>query len=90
MKTILLSHEEAGRIAKKLYKERIKQQVETEENIGKVVLIDIESGDYEVDENGLEACKRLNQRHPYTRLHEIRIGYNASVAFGGARIERTV
>ena len=88
MKTLLLSHEEAGRIANTLYEESIKQQVEKEENIGKMVLIDIESGDYEVDENSLEASKRLNQKHSYTRLHGIRIGYDAAVAFGGASIKR--
>ena len=90
MQTILLSHEEAGRIAERLYEERIKQHVETEENIGRMVLIDIESGDYEVDENELEASNRLNQRHPYPRIHGIRIGYDAAVAFGGAAIKRTV
>lgn len=91
MQTILLSHEEAGQIAERLYKESIRQQVEKEENIGKMVLIDVESGDYEVDENGLEACKRLNERHQnITRLHGIRIGYNVAVSFGGDLMERIV
>ncbi|WP_373541539.1 hypothetical protein [Chamaesiphon sp.] len=46
-------------------------------------IIDIETGDYEVDKNGLQAAKRLNARHENTRLFGIRIGYNIVASFGG-------
>jgi hypothetical protein len=59
MQTILLRREEVGRRARQLYKNSIHQQVETEEKIGKMLIIDFESGDYEVDETRLKAaCKR--------------------------------
>jgi hypothetical protein len=59
MQTILLSREEVARRARQLYKNSIRQQVETNENIGKMVIIDFESGDYKVDETRLKAaCKR--------------------------------
>ena len=47
MQTILLSHEEVARLAKHLYESSIRQQVELEENIGKMVIIDIETGEYD-------------------------------------------
>ena len=47
MQTILLSREEVGERAKKLYESTIRQQVEIDKNIGKMVIIDFESGDYE-------------------------------------------
>ena len=47
MQTILLSHEEVAKIAKQLYESSIRQQVELEENIGKMVIIDIETGEYD-------------------------------------------
>jgi hypothetical protein len=82
MQTILLSHEEVGRIAEQLYENGIRQKVESEENIGKMVLIGIETGDYEIDKNGWHASKRLNQRHPDARLFRIRIGYNLAASLG--------
>jgi len=83
MQTILLSHEEVAQLAKQLYKSNIQQQVETEDNIGKMVIIDIETGNYEVDKTGLQAAKTLNEKNPNARLFGIRIGYNVAASFGG-------
>ncbi len=84
MQAIRLSREEVARRAKQLYESRIRQNVETEENIGKMVIIDIETGDYEIDQTGLQASRNLSQKHPNARLFGIRIGYNVSVSLGGA------
>ncbi|PSF35167.1 hypothetical protein C7H19_17440 [Aphanothece hegewaldii CCALA 016] len=83
MQAILLSREEVARRAKQLYESSIRSLVETEENIGKMVIIDIETGDYEVDETGLEAAHNLNALHPFARLFGIRIGYNVAASLGG-------
>ena len=83
MQTILLSREEVARRARELYENTIRQQVEVEENIGKIVIIDFESKDYEVDQIGLKAARNLSKKHPNARLFGIRIGYNVAVSFGG-------
>nr|WP_200892321.1 hypothetical protein [Aliterella atlantica] len=83
MQAILLSREEVARRAKQLYENSIRQKVEVEENIGKMVIIDIETGDYEVDKTGLQASRNLSKKHPNARLFGIRIGYNVAVSFGG-------
>jgi len=83
MQTILLSREEVAKRARKWYENSIRQQVEIEENIGKMVLIEVESGDYEVDDNGLKAAHKLSEKHPNARLFGIKIGYNVAVSFGG-------
>ena len=83
MQTILLSREEVARRARQLYKNSIRQQVETDENIGKMVIIDFESGDYKVGETGLKAARKLSAKHPHSRLCGIRIRYNLAVSFGG-------
>lgn len=49
MQAILLSREEVARHAKELYQNSIRQEVEREENIGKMVIIDIETGEYAVE-----------------------------------------
>lgn len=83
MQAILLSREEVARRAKELYESGIHQQVEVEENLGRMVIIDIETGDYEVDETGLKAARNLSNKHPNARLFGIRIGYNVAASFGG-------
>lgn len=83
MQAILLSREEVAKRARQWYENSIRQQVEVEGNIGKMVLIDVESGDYEVDDNGLKAAHKLSAKNPNARLFGIRIGYNVAVSFGG-------
>lgn len=78
-----ISCEEVARRAKSLYARRIRPQVETDENIGKMVIIDIESGDFAVDDDGIESSVQLRARHPGARLYGIRIGYNVAVSLGG-------
>ena len=80
MQAILLSREEVAQRAEKLYESRIHQEVEVEEKIGKMVIIDIETGDYKVDENGLHAADLLSEKHPHSRLFGIKIGYNVAAA----------
>jgi hypothetical protein len=83
MEKILVSHEEISRRAKELYENTIEQEVTSAENIGKMVIIDIETGDYEVDTDGLYAADLLNQRHSNPSLFGIRIGYNVAASLGG-------
>ena len=83
------SSEEISRRGKELYKQHLRAQVETEENIGKLISIDIETGDYEIgDDKSLDAPHRLQARHPGTALYTLRIGYNVVDSFGGV-VERT-
>ncbi|NER24213.1 MAG: hypothetical protein F6J96_26605 [Symploca sp. SIO1C2] len=83
MQAILLSSEEVAKLAYRIYEGGIRQKVETEENIGKMIIINVETGDYEVDETGLKAAKNLQAKSPYARLFGIRIGYDVAASFGG-------
>ena len=67
-------------------------QVETEENIGKILVLDVETGDYAIDAKGLVANRLLRERHPEARsetLYAFRIGYDAVYAIDNT-ITRTV
>lgn len=81
-----VSGEEIGRRGQEIYESRLRALLETKENIGKIVSIDIESGDYEVDDDLLVAGRRLQQRHPEALMYGKRIGYNAVYAVGGSLI----
>jgi hypothetical protein len=79
--------EEVATRAKKLYVDKIRSIVEHEENIGKMVVIDAETGEYALDRSGIHSAIALKAKNPNARLFTIRIGYDVAVAFGG-NIER--
>lgn len=83
MQAILLSSEDVAKLAYRAYEGGIRKNVEIEENIGKMVIINVETGEYEVDEIGLQAAKNLQAKFPYARLFGIRIGYSVAASFGG-------
>lgn len=76
-----------GDRARKLY-ERLRPMIETPENIGKLIVMEVESGDYEIDAQGIESSNRLQARHPDRPLYALRIGYRTVESFGGI-LERT-
>lgn len=81
--------EEIGRRGRELYDQGIRTKVESEENVGKLVSIDIETGDFEIgDDRSLDAPRRLLAKNPGAAIYTLRIGYNAVYALGGV-LERT-
>jgi hypothetical protein len=71
-----------------IYAQNIRRIVETPENIGKMVIIDIETGEYAIDDNGLSSARYLHAKRPEADLYGIRIGYKVAEAIGGI-LERT-
>ena len=59
----------------------MRHQVE-EGNHGKIVAIDIETGDFEVDQSEIAACDRLEARHPNAQIWIVRIGSRHVRRFG--------
>jgi outer membrane protein assembly factor BamB len=81
------SKEEMARRGQELYEAGIQQQVEAG-NEGKIVAIDIETGDFEVDENIVPATNRLFERHPDAQPWGIRIGHRAVYHFGSRSLKK--
>lgn len=88
MQAIFWTVEEVAQRAKQFYDQGIRQEVEHGDNIGKMIVIDAETGEYGIDEVGIEPGLRLKQKNPNARLFMMRIGYNAAFGFGGT-MERT-
>ena len=57
-----------------LYEQSIRSRVEPQEN-GKFVVIDIFSGDFELDIRDADATKRLLDRHPDGMTWAVRVGH---------------
>jgi hypothetical protein len=80
----LYSGAEITRRGKDLYENRIRSLVETPENIGRIVSIDIDTGAYVVGDDLVSTGDRLFALHPGAALYGARIGYNAVYAVGGS------
>ncbi len=80
------SKEEFARRGHEIYESQVRQQVE-EGNQGKIVAIDLETGDYKVDVSEIAACDRLEARHPEAQIWMVCIGSRHVRRFGG-RIKR--
>jgi hypothetical protein len=81
------SKEELARRGQELYESGIRQQVEAG-NDGKIVAIDIEIGEFEVDENVMSATNRLFERLPEAQPWVIRIGHRAVDHFGARSLKK--
>ena len=46
------------------------------------MVIDVETGDYELDANDATATKRLQKRRPEAVIYGLRVGYRAAYSFG--------
>ncbi len=78
-----LSSQEVARRGKELYERSIRAKVETEENIGKIISINVETGDYEIGDDLVETSLRLKSKQPNAALWGERISFNAVYAVGG-------
>ncbi|MUG97585.1 hypothetical protein F7734_36810 [Scytonema sp. UIC 10036] len=90
MQAIFWTVEEVAQRAKQFYEDGIRQQVEHSDNIGKMIVIDAETGEYGIDKTVVESALSLKQKNPNARLFTIRIGYDVAFSFGNAPLKRTV
>ena len=75
------SKEEFAQCGHKIYETQVRSKVE-EGNHGKIVAIDIETGEFEIADNSLTAAKNLLIRCPEAQIFGIRIGHRAVHRFG--------
>jgi hypothetical protein len=62
MPYLTLSSQEIARRGKELYERSIRDKVETEENIGKIISINVETRDYEIGDDLVETSLRLRTK----------------------------
>lgn len=82
------SREEIARRGDDLYERSIHTRVKDDFD-GKIVVMDIETGEYEIVDTMLEGADRLLARRPDATLYSLRIGYDAVYSFGGSTLRRT-
>ena len=80
-----LTKEEIGVIGRRIYAEQLRDKVE-EEHRGQFLVLDIDSGDYEIDKRHIQASLRLLERRPEGTLYGLRIGYPATSRLSGSNL----
>jgi hypothetical protein len=78
--------DEIGRIGEQIYRRDIRDQVMPQHK-GKFLVLDIASGDYEVDEDDLRAEERLRARRPHGVFYGLRVGYQTAYTLAGTMTE---
>ena len=78
--------EEIRRLGEEIYHREIRFKVMPQEK-GRFLLLDIETGDCEVDEEDLLAVKRLRSRRPKGTFYGLRVGSASAYALSGRIIE---
>ena len=81
------SKEEFARRGDEIYEREIKPQVEPG-RYGEIVVIDIDTGQWEIDPSGLTAGNRLRARVPDAQIWEVRVGSPYVYRFGGGQSAR--
>jgi hypothetical protein len=76
------SPEEVASRGEEMYDRQLRENVETG-NKGKFIIIDIETGQYEIDEDDLQATKRALAKRGGAVLYGLRIGYPTAYTLGG-------
>ena len=62
--------------------QQLREKVEAEHK-GKFLVVDIETGQYEIDQDDLKATQRALARRPEAILYGLRIGYPTAYRLGG-------
>ncbi len=77
-----LTADEIGARGEEIYDRTLRDKVEAG-NIGKLLALDIHTGEYEIGTDHLETVHRLRDRLPQAEAYLIKIGYPATAVIGG-------
>ena len=81
------TNEEIARRGEDIYASRLRDSLEREHQ-GQVVIIDVESGEYEVGHDSLAANKRALAKRPGAALYGIRVGFPFVESISGPRLTK--
>lgn len=81
--------EDMAERGRNLYEEHIKALIDPG-HYGKFVVIDLETGDYEIDKRHISAIKKLRQRRPGALTYGIRVGFPSAYRSGIMKVRHPV
>ena len=83
MAQVAYTTEEVARKGRELFEREVRPRVETG-NRGKIVMIDIETGTWELGDDDIALSRAMLAKRPGAALYAVRIGYPGVVKIGGS------
>ena len=83
------SSEEVVQRGQQLYDTQIRNLVESAHR-GEFLVLDIESGEYEMDTDDIAASKRAKAKHPNGILYALRVGFPATYRLGATSMSKSL
>lgn len=65
-----------------LYEQQIRERVEADHK-GEFLVVEVDTGDFEMDAAAVNALERAHIKHPNGALYLIRIGHRSAYSLGG-------
>ena len=78
--------EEVAHLGNEIYRRDLRDKVMPQHK-GQFLILDIQSGDYEIDADDLTAEERLRARRPDGIFFGLRIGYTSAYTLAGRMVE---
>lgn len=75
--------DEIAERGERVYGDSIRDKVESNRQ-GEYVVLDVDTGEFEVNKDRSAALDRMETRRPNSNLYIVRVGYPAAVRIGGA------
>jgi len=82
MPSAKFTREEVATRGEEIYEQEIRPKLESQSQ-GQYLVLDIETGEYEINQDDLVATKRAMAKRPGAILYGLRIGYPAAYRLGG-------
>jgi len=83
-----MDRHELTRRGQAYYDQHLRAKLEPEEN-GKFLVLEVETGDYEVDDDEMAAIQRARAKHPQSVFFILRVGCRAAHRIRGGSLRRT-
>ena len=74
----------------KIYAEAIKPLINSEQDRGNFVVIDVNTGDYEIDKRDAAASRRLRERRPDAVTYAVRVGRPTAYRIISMKVNRSI
>ncbi len=79
--------EEFARLGDEIYQRDIYPQLQSG-SVAKTVAIDIATGTWEIDDDEISACSRLEKRYPNAQIWIVKVGSRYVRRFGASRSQK--
>jgi hypothetical protein len=80
---LLWTHEQVALVAEAIYEQSVRSTIETPENLGQFLTLEVETGNYCLASNMVDSILPLKQQYPLGRLFTLKVGYPTAASFGG-------